>query len=195
MSRADTVKKILVLEQFAAEAKHLAGLHRAALDADARAEYTEQGAAPTWRMPDIATITLPISKQAIEVSDPAALMAWVQHNHPGEIETTTTTRVRPSFLTALLGRVISDEGLPVYKDTGEVLPGLTVQQAGRPRALSIKAEPGVKAIVGAAVAEMLGTAHAAIAAPPEARPVIDDPWAAVGDPFALFPAATAGGAA
>lgn len=192
MSRADMVKNILVLEEFAAEAKKLAAVQRLQLDEQARKELAEHGTAPTWRMPEIAQVVLPLSKQKIEVSNPEQLLAWVQHRHPGEVETVTTTAIRASFLTVLTGgsALKVDGDVVVDPDTGEIVPGLSVRKGGQPGTLRITAEPGVRAVVGAAVAEMLGTAHAAIAGPVvdgEALPEPESSFAASGDPFALFP--------
>jgi hypothetical protein len=190
MSRADMVKNILVLEEFAAEAKKLAAAQRLLLDEQARTELTEQGTAATWRLADIATVVLPLSKQKIVVSDEAALLKWVTHQHPEEVEKVTTTRVRPSYVTVLTGSMKVADDVVVDPDTGEIVPGLAVVKGGVPGTLRITAEPGVKAVVGAAVAEMLGTAHEAIAGPVvdgETLPETEASFAASGDPFALFP--------
>lgn len=188
MNRSDTVRNILVLEQFAAEAKRLAGQHRDRLGAEARAELEQHGTAPTWRLPDIAQVVLPVSKQAVLVSDAALLQAWVQHHTPDEIEVVTTRRVRPGYVNALLGEVIADGEAVVWRQTGEVVPGLAVRAGGVPGSLSIKADPGVKAVVADQVAAMLGTAHSAITAVPDAGPVaVAGPWSATGDLFELFP--------
>jgi hypothetical protein len=189
-SRSDIVKNILVLEEFAAEAKKLAAAQRLKLDEQARTELAEQGTAATWRLADIATVVLPLSKEKIVVSDGDALLKWVEHRHPGEVEKVTTTRVRPSFLTVITGTMKVDGDVVVDPDTGEIVPGLAVTKGGVPGTLRITAEPGVKAVVGAAVAEMLGTAHAAIAGPVvdgETLPAREATFAASGDPFALFP--------
>lgn len=190
MSRADTVRNILVLEEFAAQARKLAAEHRAALLAEAAAELAEHGTAPTWRMPDVATISLSISKGAIVVSDPDALKAWVAHRNPSEIETVLTTKVRASFVNALTSQLVAEDGMVIDPATGEIVPGLTAQEGGRAGSLSIRAEHGVKAVVGSAVTEMLGTARAAIAPPAPVEPsAFDDPWSSGGDPFAVFPPA------
>ncbi|HCT81102.1 MAG TPA: hypothetical protein DGT23_31945 [Micromonosporaceae bacterium] len=190
MSRAEMVKNILVLEEFAAEAKKLAAAQRLRLDEQARAELAEQGTAATWRLADIATVVLPLSKEKIVVSDADALLKWVKHQRPDEVEIVTTTRVRPSYLTVLTGTMKVADDVVVDPDTGEIVPGLAAQKGGIPGTLRITAEPGVKAVVGAAVAQMLGTAHAAITGPVvegEALPEREAAFAATGDPFALFP--------
>ena len=190
MSRADIVRNILVLEAFAAEAKTIAARHRARLAETARTELEQEGTAPSWRLPDVARVVLPVSQQQIVVTDSAALQAWVEHHNPEEIEEVTTRKVRASYVTVLLGEVIAEGTAAVWKQTGEIVPGITVRPGGQPGALTITAEKGVKAYVADTVSAMLGTAHAAITATPTDEPVpaVDDPWSAVGDPFALFPA-------
>lgn len=176
MNRADMVRNILVLEQFAAEAKRLAGLQRDQLAAEARLELRQHGTAPTWRMPDVASVVLPVSKQAVEVGNAEALLDWVAHRYPEEVEEVTTRRVRPSFITVLTGSMKVADDVVCHPETGEIVPGLAVREGGVPGNLRITAEPGVKAVVATAVAEMLGTAHAAIAAPVvegEAAPAVD----------------------
>jgi hypothetical protein len=51
------------------------------------------------------------------------LLAWVQEHHPSEIQTVTTTSVRPAFLRALTERAKAD-GAAVDHDTGEAIPGI-----------------------------------------------------------------------
>jgi len=51
MNRTETATRVLFLEQLAAEAKAAAAILRNDLFADARAEFEEQGTAPTWRIP------------------------------------------------------------------------------------------------------------------------------------------------
>lgn len=192
MSRADIVRNIVVLEQFAAEARRLRDEYRAQLVADASAELTEQGSAPTWRMPEVATVSLAVTKQSIVVADSDILQAWVAHRHPSEIDTQITTRVRPAFLTALLGSLKAEDGIVIDPETGEIVPGLSVLEGGKAGPLSIRPDKALKATVAAAVGEMLGTARAALVpVPAEALEGVigQDVWSAEGDPFALFPAA------
>lgn len=191
MSRADIVRNIVVLEQFAAEARRLRDEFRAKLVTDARAELTEHGSAPTWRMPDIATVSLAVTKQSIVVDNSDILQQWVAHRHPSEIETQIVTKVRASFVTALLGSLKAADGAVIDPETGEVVPGLSVNEGGQAGPLSIRPEKALKAKVAAAVGEMLGAAHAALTPVPAAAlegAVTRDVWSGEGDPFALFPA-------
>lgn len=66
------------------------------------------------------------------VSNPAHLLAYVQHNYPGEV--VTVPQVRPAFVTALLQRVVWAEELQEYVDpeSGEAIPGLSMSEPGDP---------------------------------------------------------------
>jgi len=186
---ADDTRAILVLEAFAAEAKRIADAKRAELTAQARAQLARDGVAPSWTLPAIAKVTLGLTRETVEVSDSDKLLAWVQQRNPSEVE--QQPRVRPAYLNVLLGQVKVDGDLVVWAETGEIVPGLAVRPGGKPKGLTITAQPGIKAAVAAGVAEMLGTAHAAITAPDPGGASVDAE-VGPGDPWALFPP-TAGG--
>lgn len=145
MNRADTVKAALIWDQVAAAAKDKAANYRAELDADAKAEYAEQGTAPTWRLPDIGSITLPISIETPYVADMAALLKWAAERYPAEVEQVTQLRVE--FVAGLVARVIVSGGLVVDQATGEVVPGFAVREGGQAKALSIRPTPAAKALI------------------------------------------------
>lgn len=96
MNRTERVQEVLRLEGLADAAKRRAAEHRAALDADARAELEREGTAPSWRLPDIGTVALAVSKQAPVVADIEALTAWCLARYPG--------RSRPSTRSARASR-------------------------------------------------------------------------------------------
>lgn len=199
MTRADAVRQIVALEQFAAQAKAVAARHRETLTAEARAEYAEKGTAPTWRIPNLGKVILPISQAKIFVSDEAALAEWISFRNPEEIETVTTVRPRPAYVAALIAALIATEDdVVIDPETGELVPGLSVTAGGLPKALSITVDAPAKRVLAAAAEKLLGSAQAAIAGP-----VIDGETAiegisetatftASGDPFALFPPAETG---
>ncbi len=184
MTLADDTRAILVLEAFAAEAKRLADAKRAELASAARAQLDRDGVAPSWTLPAIAKVTLGLTRETIEIADSDKLLAWVQQRNPAEVE--QLSRVRPAYVNALLGQVKAEGDLVVWLETGEIVPGLTVRTGGKPKSLTITPQPGIKAAVAAGVAEMLGTAHAAITAPADTASAVDAEIGA-GDPFALFP--------
>lgn len=151
MNRADHVTTIARLEALAAEATARAGKLRADLAVDAAAEWEEQGTAPTWRMPEIGTVSLPVSKTMPVVDSPTLLASWVGKHWPSEVE----PAVRPAFLSALKGRLVCDDDAVVDAQTGEIVPGMSVRAGGQPRGLTIKLAADAKAICAdAAVAAL-----------------------------------------
>ncbi|MFF5228426.1 hypothetical protein [Dactylosporangium sp. NPDC000521] len=146
VSRLDRVREVLRLEGLAAAAAARAAEVRASLQDEARAEYAREKTAPSWRMPDVATVSLSISKDAIVVSDADALIAWVKERHPHQIRTVTTEQIWPGFQTQLLADCVpTGEGDQVADPkTGEVVPGVAARKGGVPKSLSITAAKGVK---------------------------------------------------
>lgn len=142
MNRVDRVREILRLEGLAQAANRRATEHRAALYEEARAELAREGTAPSWRLPDIGTVALPLSREAPVVADPAALTRWAEARYPSEVE--AVKQVRASFQTALLQRVACTEDAVIDPVTGEVIPGLSVRPGGMPGSLTIKASRDVK---------------------------------------------------
>ena len=141
MNRIERIQEILRLEGVATAARRQAEQRRAELDAEARAELEAQGTAPTWRIPGLGTVSLPVSKEAAVVADTAAFAAWCAQRHSANVETVTV--VRPAFQAALLARVVCDGDVVVDPDTGEAIPGLAVRPGGQPRALTIRADRDV----------------------------------------------------
>lgn len=144
MNRADVVKGVLLWEQVARKAQERAGQLRAMLAADARAELDEQGTAARWVVPDVATVSLPVSHESVTVSDSAALAGWVARRYPDEVVPT----VRPAFGKVLLARLAHDGETVIDPETGEVVPGLGVRAGGVAGALRIKASTGAEQVAG-----------------------------------------------
>ena len=134
---------VLRLEGLATAAKAAADAARAELDEEARGEYRRTGAAPTWRMPEFGTATLPLSKETVAVADINALLGWCRVNAPEQIR--TVEEVRPLFQMWLTQNCVVVDGAAVHPSTGEVVPGLTVRAGGQPRSLSFRPEPAVRA--------------------------------------------------
>lgn len=145
MNRQELITRTLMLEQVAAEARARAAKLREELAADARAELAEQGTAPTWRLPDIGTVTLPVSTERVYVADEAALLEWARTRHPGAVE--TLERIRPSVIAALLETTepVSD-GMVIDPYSGELIPGLGVRPGGLPQALSFRPSRGAQEV-------------------------------------------------
>lgn len=136
MNRADLTKQVLLYDQLAAAAKAKAAIARAELDMQAKAELETQGMAPTWRLPDVGTITLPVSQETIYIADEAALLKWAEVD--GNDATETVTRLRPEWLREMQRYLIVAGDAVVYKPTGVVVPGYAVRRGGLPMALSIR---------------------------------------------------------
>lgn len=149
MNRTETTTAIIWLEQLIAQAKSESGKLRDQLGADAKAELDEHGVAPTWRIPDVATISLAVSKQTVYVSDEVAFAAWVQQRYPEQTE----VKVRPAWTQVFTERhvLVEPEGL-TDSATGEIVPGLAVRPGGLPMSLTIRPSADAKAVF-AAVAE------------------------------------------
>lgn len=75
----------------------------------------------------VGAVTLAKGRTVSKFSDADAFEAWVKHVHPEEIETVTITRVRPAFVERLMSAA-RQLGHAVDADTGEEVPGITVEQ-------------------------------------------------------------------
>lgn len=163
MKRDERVREVLRLEGLAAAAYRRAAQHRAELDREARAELEREGTAPSWRLPDIGTVALPLSKEAAVVADVGDLAKWVAARYPTEVE--QVRQVRPAFQTALLQRVVCTDDVVVDPETGEVIPGLAVRPGGVPKTLTITASRDAKAVFAAHGDQLLDAILAAEAEP------------------------------
>lgn len=184
MSIADDTRTILLLEAFADEARRLASERRAALTVRARKQLETEKIAPAWHLPQVAKVTLGVTKAAAFIADAAKFAAWVAARFPDQMEQT----IRPAFSDQLLKSLALEGESAVHLETGEIVPGIAVRKGGQPANLSVKPEPGIKHELAATVARMLATAHPEIVATDKALPAPNDPWIPSGDPFAAFPA-------
>lgn len=160
MNRLEATQNVLKLEAAAAQLKERAKTIRLQLDTDARHEFEEQGSAPTWRLADLGTWCLPVSKEAAYVADEAVLLEWVRERHPSEVE--TIQRVRPAFLTSLLGSVGNALGYAVIVDSGEMVPGLGIRPGGVPQSLRFKANGDALAVADQHAAGLVAQVTAAL---------------------------------
>lgn len=144
MNRSERLTQIMRLEALAAAAKTAAADHRAELGAEAAAEFEREGTAPTWRLSDLGTVTLPVSKQAAYVADPKAFIEWCALRYPSEVE--TIAQLRPAFQAALLARLHLEGTSAVDPTTGEEVPGLAVRPGGIAKSLSIRPSPEAGAV-------------------------------------------------
>lgn len=173
MTRAETIRQALMWEAAARKASARSKAWREQLAADARAEYAEQGTAPTWRPPGLAKVILPLSHEAPYVSDPDALLKWVEVNHPDEVE--PVRRVRPKWQTQLLEQVVCDaETGTVHDGEGTVIPGLSVREGGLPQALTITPERQARAELAEQAEQVLNRLAEALQLPPVPDPPMSD---------------------
>jgi hypothetical protein len=86
----------------------------------------------------IATITLPESSDKAVVTDKEQFTAWVEENHPTEVEYTAS--VRPSFQSVLLEKEVTLDTATgaVIDANGEVIPGVTAKKGGDPTFVQTK---------------------------------------------------------
>ena len=116
--------------------------------AEAKAAFTELGASRVdATLPDgtkVASVTLSgEGSKSASVTNPGALLAWVETEYPGEVE----VKVRDSFLKKILDAAAA-EGRPVDAATGEVIPGITVKDTTP--FLSVRFKDGGRAAIVAA---------------------------------------------
>jgi len=158
MNRAETITAVIWLDQIAAKAKEEAAKLRADLSADARAEFEEQGTPPTWRVPDVATVSASVTHAGIVVGDERALARWVMSRYPTEVE--EVVQVRSAWRTHLLAIAQPSGDVATLPNTGEVIPGLTVRAGGEFAGVTVRATPAAKAVYG----EVAGVALRQLAA-------------------------------
>lgn len=144
MNRADLTKQVLLYEQLAAAAKAKAAIARAELDMQAKAELETQGMAPTWRLPQVGTISLPVSQESIYIADGNALMDWLERNQPAAID--RIRAINPQWQAKLEKTFVISGDAVVNPDTGEVVPGYGVRHGGLPMALRIVPSGEAKAM-------------------------------------------------
>jgi hypothetical protein len=133
VNRVDTVKQIVWLDQVAAAAAQEAAKLRDGLLAEAAEQYQEQGTIPTYRIPDLGTVSLSVSKESVYVADERQFADWVADRYPDEV----VPKVRPAWQKQYLASLCTDDGI-VSDDEGEIVPGLAVRPGGQPRYVSIR---------------------------------------------------------
>lgn len=164
-TRFERVRRVLVWESVAREAMAKADVERRELDAAARRELETEGTAPTWRIPDVGTVSLPVSVEKPYVADEAAFIEWVRKAATDEIE--HTERVRPAFAAVVLERVEPLASECIDPDTGEVIPGLGVRPGGRPMSLRFLPSKDAKEVAAAGAKALLEDVERRIGGPVE----------------------------
>ncbi|MFC7276267.1 hypothetical protein ACFQS1_19920 [Paractinoplanes rhizophilus] len=157
MNRAEMTRRVLLLEAARDQIDAKARALREDLNADARAEYEEQGSAQTWRF-DIGTWSQGISKEAPVVEDPSVFAAWVKGRWPSEVMEV----VNPAFQRALLARLTPMGESVVDQRTGELVPGLAVRPGGVPLTLRFKPNGDALAVADQHAAQLVAEVTAAL---------------------------------
>lgn len=147
MNRAELVKQVLLYDQLAAAAKAKSAVYREQLDTQARAELEQQGMAPTWRLPDIGTVTLPVSQETLYVADVKARDAWLAQHYPDAILEEVVHTADRVFVAQLEKSLAVTDGLIVDPGTGTEVPGYAIRPGGMPQSLTIRPTSDAKAIV------------------------------------------------
>jgi hypothetical protein len=147
MNRTERLQEVLRLEGLAAAANARAKAYREELSFEARDELAREGSAPTWRIPDLATITLAVSKESPYILDEHLFLTWCKQRHPDQVE--TVEQVRGAFRAHLLvGAIISGDAV-VDGDTGEVVTGAAVRPGGVPQSLTIRPSQAARVVYAA----------------------------------------------
>lgn len=118
---------------------------REQLEAQARAEFTRDRVAPTWRIEGIGTVPLSLTGDRVDVVDEAAYRAWVAARHPDNIE--TITQIRPAFDKAV--RTAAAKRKAACTAEGEAIPGLQFVAGGVPKGIAVRAGDDAKASAAA----------------------------------------------
>lgn len=146
MNRNQRIHRVAFWEQVAESARGKAKELRDELAEEARTELAVTGMAPTWRDRELGTVSLPVSKGGFAVANWQAFTRWVAAHHPDGVETTVS--VKPVFLTNLLARVAQDGEGGIVEDVEGVswpVVGLTYEEGGQPRSLTITVDRAAKA--------------------------------------------------
>jgi hypothetical protein len=147
VNRTERLQEVLRLEGLAAAAAARAKTYRDELALEARDELAREGSAPTWRMPDLATITLAVSKETPYILDEHLLLQWCKQRYPSEVE--TVEQVRGAFRQRLLVEGIISGDSVVDGATGEVIPGAAVRPGGVPQSLTIRPSQAARVVYAA----------------------------------------------
>lgn len=128
MTRTEKVTAKLWLEAIAAAANAASKQISQELAEEARREYETERSLPTWRIPDLATVSASATHEAAVVVNEATFTKWVAKRYPTAVY--TETRVSPSWREAFLKRAIRHDG-KVWDDTSdEQVPGVEVKPGG-----------------------------------------------------------------
>lgn len=153
LTRAQLAEQVGYYKALAEQAGKAEKRYRAALTAQAEAEY-RQGTAATWRIPGIGTVSTSIVNDAVVVDDEAALLAWVEKHEPDHVE--TRKQVAAVYLNALLKNArIDEETGALVNAAGDPVPGLKLVPGGQFKGISFLFADGAKAAYADVAADAL----------------------------------------
>lgn len=147
MNRQQTLQALAWLQQIQARAKQEADTLKQQLAEEARAEFEEQGTAPTWRFPDVGRVSTSVSHAAVYVKDEAAFREWVAKRYPDEI--VTRQEVGASWQASFLSGVETTGVLVADPATAERVPGLDIRPGGTFTGVTVTFEPTAKKVFAA----------------------------------------------
>lgn len=162
MNRADLTNAALLYEQLSAAAKEKAQTYRAELQQQAADELATQGMAPTWRLPDIGTVSLPVSSEAVYLADRKALLEYAATRPVEEQAVEAVLEIQAPWLAALERRLVPAGDAVADSATGEVIPGYAVRPGGVPQSLTIRPNAEARAIARQYAEGMLDRFEAAL---------------------------------
>lgn len=147
MNRTERLQEVLRLEGLAAAATARAKTYREELAFEARDELAREGSAPTWRIQDLATITLAVSKETPYILDEHLLLTWCKQRYPEHVE--AVEQVKGAFRARLLVDAVISGDSVVDGATGEVVPGAAVRPGGQPQSLTIRPSQAARTVFAA----------------------------------------------
>lgn len=184
MNRAEHIEALAAVDA-------LARALREALNADARAEYEEQGTVPSWRLPGF-TVSTSLSLDSAVIVDEAEFKGYVTSAFPTEVETVTITRVRPAWQATFL-KALAARGDACDAD-GRVVAGVQIRPGGEFGSVSVIPNADTKERLRAASVEIASGARPFALSPlsiPQISHQADVPSATPAGPmpdWATFPA-------
>ena len=145
MNRKDLIARFIWFDEISKAAARAKKDIAANLNADARAEFEEQGTASTWRIPGMATVPQSVTNDAVVVKDEARFVEWVARRYPTEVEMV----VREAFREKLLQDLIRVDADDVCHVEGELVPGVEFRKGGEFIHISVRPTPAAREMFGA----------------------------------------------
>lgn len=154
MSRADRAEQVALWRAIAEQAKTRADQCEAGFESAIGDEYRVEGAATTWRVKDLVTISGRTSNASARIADNGDFLAWMKAHRPEDVE--TIERVKPTAQSAILKGCHPDAGgTAVLTAAGDEIAGVEWVPGGTFQGVSFKFEPSAKAAWSEAARDLL----------------------------------------